>query len=892
MINYTFTGQEPATSKKVIEVINKIKDPQNAKGAYQFKVLCHLHTPASYDYALHKAWSNGEHNYYRDYLDKESLSKALFKECVARGLVVKDPVSFRTIEDIKFSAYLPNPGVDKIYEDSIEKTAFLILADELEKNEIDIAVVMDHNTVEGYRKLCKALAVVNKIKGGRKVKTKALPGVEISCADRLHVGIIFNSTDECLKKVEIWLENHLYNQEGTYETSFTTIQSLTDILTEENIISYIAHINTAAVLSSDIDKKIVTVTGAYKKILFNSELIHLLGVNDLSKIEEVRKRISQYSDRQFDFILDNDSHCVEDVEKNLFWIKGRKGGFVSFKDAFQDYDISVSLTAPLLPDQFIEGMLIDARRYKKDEWGFLVDKDKTGKIKPFIVQFSPKLNCFIGGRGSGKSTVLEMLKLGLTLECNSRSLLNFMCEHGNLWILYRLNNREYLINIILPNPDEEMDRDAYGWFLRKGDKPDYYSEEYYDKKFAKEIFSRSLLEAYEIENQIIKTLPKYEALIILPKLLENKYSVNELVNITKGNAIHGFIKSIMKLDSGNLKISNYKRPKSHSDFVAFLDELKANIANREYNLKNLIGSFNEKERGLLKIQTVPNDNILFQFINSWCNECFVERGKYIKLGKTSYKINKDGIEAFLQVVLNPNKKIILQADEVISVLLKLCQRDFSGIRIDDLIRNSGKLKQSDIDNEVEEITHENGEFVMETIFGNLFKSSFIPKVFEYIMNLAKSLDQFNLYFNVRSNTQEYDKQPVYKSVNDISLGQKVTALLDFIFAYGEYTHDLRPLIIDQPEDNLDNKYIYENLVQQLRKERDKRQVIIATHNSTIVTNSISDVVFVMKSDGTHGWVDCAGYVGEKEIKKILVDYLEGGVRSFIHKTHMYQPVLK
>ena len=88
------------------------------------------------------------------------------------------------------------------------------------------------------------------------------------------------------------------------------------------------------------------------------------------------------------------------------------------------------------------------------------------------------------------------------------------------------------------------------------------------------------------------------------------------------------------------------------------------------------------------------------------------------------------------------------------------------------------------------------------------------------------------------------------------------------------------------------KYIYENLVQQLRKERDKRQVIIATHNSTIVTNSISDVVFVMKSDGTHGWVDCAGYVGDKEIKRILVDYLEGGVRSFIHKNHMYQPVLK
>lgn len=103
-----------------------------------------------------------------------------------------------------------------------------------------------------------------------------------------------------------------------------------------------------------------------------------------------------------------------------------------------------------------------------------------------------------------------------------------------------------------------------------------------------------MLEAYEIENQIIKTLPKHEALIILPKLLEDKYSVNELVNITKGNAIHGFIKSIMKLDSGNLKISSFKRPKNRSDFMSFLDELNVNVANRECNLKNLIGSFNKK----------------------------------------------------------------------------------------------------------------------------------------------------------------------------------------------------------------------------------------------------------------------------------------------------------
>ena len=125
----------------------------------------------------------------------------------------------------------------------------------------------------------------------------------------------------------------------------------------------------------------------------------------------------------------------------------------------------------------------------------------------------------------------------------------------------------------------------------------------------------------------------------------------------------------------------------------------------------------------------------------------------------------------------------------------------------------------------------------------------------------------------------------------LSLGQKVVAMLDLIFAYGKYANDFRPIVIDQPEDNLDSQYIYKNLVSQLRTIKKNRQVIIATHNATIVTNAMADQVCVMNSDGSHGWVERSGYPSEKAIKNSILNYLEGGKDSFKHKQQIYRLVL-
>ncbi|HFI0587014.1 TPA: hypothetical protein ACGO00_001187 [Streptococcus suis] len=116
-------------------------------------------------------------------------------------------------------------------------------------------------------------------------------------------------------------------------------------------------------------------------------------------------------------------------------------------------------------------------------------------------------------------------------------------------------------------------------------------------------------------------------------------------------------------------------------------------------------------------------------------------------------------------------------------------------------------------------------------------------------------------------------------------------MLDFILAYSDYTGDYRPLIIDQPEDNLDNSYIYSHLVQQFRNVKTQRQIILATHNATIVTNSMTDQVIIMESDGVNGWVEAQGYVSERLIKNHIINQLEGGKDSFRHKMSIYETAL-
>lgn len=116
-------------------------------------------------------------------------------------------------------------------------------------------------------------------------------------------------------------------------------------------------------------------------------------------------------------------------------------------------------------------------------------------------------------------------------------------------------------------------------------------------------------------------------------------------------------------------------------------------------------------------------------------------------------------------------------------------------------------------------------------------------------------------------------EAIFKDAAELSRGQKCTALLPLLLA-----RTRNPLIIDQPEDNLDNHFIYETVVNSIQRLKKKRQMIFITHNANIPVLADADLVIVMNSDGKIGYIEKSGSVDDT--REQIVDLLEGGREAF------------
>jgi energy-coupling factor transporter ATP-binding protein EcfA2 len=136
-------------------------------------------------------------------------------------------------------------------------------------------------------------------------------------------------------------------------------------------------------------------------------------------------------------------------------------------------------------------------------------------------------------------------------------------------------------------------------------------------------------------------------------------------------------------------------------------------------------------------------------------------------------------------------------------------------------------------------------------------------------------DQVRIELNVAT-----INEPIFKDAAELSRGQKCTALLPLLLARTD-----NPLIIDQPEDNLDNHFIYETVVNSIQRLKGKRQMIFITHNANIPVLADAELVIVMNSDGKIGYVEKSGSVDE--CRDEIVDLLEGGREAFELRRERY-----
>jgi len=130
-------------------------------------------------------------------------------------------------------------------------------------------------------------------------------------------------------------------------------------------------------------------------------------------------------------------------------------------------------------------------------------------------------------------------------------------------------------------------------------------------------------------------------------------------------------------------------------------------------------------------------------------------------------------------------------------------------------------------------------------------------------------DDLEVELNVSKNPQAEQ----FRKIDQLSAGQRCTAFFPILLS-----PDGGPLIIDQPEDNLDNRHIAATIVPSLVVKKMTRQMAITSHNANLVVMSDPELIVAFESDGTTGHIDVQGFfeAADSPITQAVKDILDGG----------------
>ena len=142
------------------------------------------------------------------------------------------------------------------------------------------------------------------------------------------------------------------------------------------------------------------------------------------------------------------------------------------------------------------------------------------------------------------------------------------------------------------------------------------------------------------------------------------------------------------------------------------------------------------------------------------------------------------------------------------------------------------------------------------------------------------------------------------SIDGMSPGKKALVLLKLLINLAESTC---PILIDQPEDDLDNRSIFSELIPFIKNKKIQRQIIIVTHNANVVLGGDAEEIIVANQNGKNtpnekyrfeyrtGSIEedrvienRVGVLNSRGIQQHICDVLEGGERAFDLRKHKYQ----
>ncbi len=145
--------------------------------------------------------------------------------------------------------------------------------------------------------------------------------------------------------------------------------------------------------------------------------------------------------------------------------------------------------------------------------------------------------------------------------------------------------------------------------------------------------------------------------------------------------------------------------------------------------------------------------------------------------------------------------------------------------------------------------------------------------------LPEKLYEFLTYRTPDESVIRYQGEPL----GDYSLGQRATVILHILM----HLRRNPVILIDQPEDDLDNETLYSHFIQQLLDRKELTQFVFATHNPNIPVLGDAEQVVVCRKDGENFSFE-HGSIDDKSIQKRIVTVMEGGEDAFRRRREIYQ----
>lgn len=824
----------------------------------------------------------------------------------------------------------------------------------LKENNINIGVVTNHNKFD-KEEYC------NLRKSANRENIWILPGVELSVNDGakgIHCLIVFDKKS-WIKDGEDFINQFLTsafegianreNENTRCNYNFNTLLDKLESHRKQNRDSFIvlAHAEQNSGFFNELNGgriQQIAQTDLFKK--------SVLAIQKIRTYNEIKTYRDWFGGKLPAFVEGSDCKLIDEVgkasvqkeEEKRTFIKIGDFNFEALKYALLDSDNRVKSEIPSIKNSYIESVHFEG-----------------GKLDQQTISFSPELNNFIGIRGSGKSSIIEIIRyaLGISLTNSSadvsykNDLISFILGSGGKVTLHVMgrNGNKYRIEKIYGQKETIYDEsnqlcdcsiDAiFEMPIYFGQKDLSNKKNDFESDLLNRLIGNRLKDIHkqidnkkrEVQNVILE-LQKTRDLDSLKEDTEKTIKdAEQRLQYFKEKGVEDKLKlqtqfekdtSILSQSKATFKSYQSEIDKIIQDYNLFFSkELSGSEANKtifdEAN-KTLTGAKSQFEK--LKIISEQTKSYLqkYEAIISSLNS--KKEGMKDEFAKIKRELNSDTLnpDTFLSLnrIVDTSK---LKLQEIAKLERKKANLTTELLTKVDELNNLWRQEYQILQNETSKINNNNDDLKIDIEFkgqrtafldklratfkGTGLRDSAYQAIEEQFKDFIEIFRNKNQVEGIIANTQigafwtrfneNISDLLTYKVGNKIvisykgksldkhSLGQRASALILFLLAQ----KDNDVLIIDQPEDDLDNQTIYDEVIKELIKLKGQMQFIFVTHNANIPVLGDSEKIMSCSFENEEKISVNSGSIDTPSIQESVVGIMEGGDEAFNKRKEIY-----